>query len=251
MAPEQTSEKISALRRLPALALACLVVAAAGYLWWSRSLGPSTIAVYIVGEVHEPGLVVLPRGSRVAHAIEAAGGLTQRADHLAINLAEKLEDEQKVLIPKRGALGADSSSAPPIDVMEGEPPTMIGGEELPPPPPVPDPSEAAALPPADLTSPGEENGGGHWEGGVVLEEEAAPTLDPGPAEVSGGGLVSVNRATVEELQTVPGIGPDLAASIVAYRQGPPPRAFSTLEDLMNVPGIKMKKLEQLKPYIDL
>lgn len=248
---EQPLEEKRAARRLPAVALACVVIAAVGYLWWSRAAGPGTIAVYIVGEVHEPGMVVLPRGSRVAHAIEAAGGLTQRADHLAINLAEKLEDEQKVLVPQRGqapAVGAQSLDHDPLAAEQ--PPTMVAGEALPPPPPVPDVSEPPGLPSIEVTPTAPPDMEGHWEGGVIVEEEAAPP--PSDWQPSGGGgLVSINRATVEELEAVPGIGPELAANIVAYRQGPPPRAFSTLEDLMNVPGIKMKKLEQLKPYIDL
>ncbi|MBI3925696.1 MAG: ComEA family DNA-binding protein [Armatimonadetes bacterium] len=198
-----------------------------------------TIAVYVVGEVHRPGVVTLPRGSRVVHALQKAGGLTAGADPMTINMAERLEDEQMLVVKPRGAAVA-------LDATEAEQPSAAGEPEtLPEPPPVPDEPAAddGALTPAPE--------GEHFEGGVVVEEvpEGEVVEEAGPAP--SGRKVSINRATVDELQSVPGIGPQLAQAIVTFRQGPPARAFSTLEDLMEVPGIKEKKLEQLRPYIDL
>jgi competence protein ComEA len=58
--------------------------------------------------------------------------------------------------------------------------------------------------------------------------------------------VDINRATLEELQHVPGIGKVLAPRIVDERSKGP---FKSVDDLCRVPGIKQKKLEQLRPYI--
>lgn len=58
------------------------------------------IYVDIGGAVKNPQVVELPEGSRVEDAIEAAGGLTDKADLTDINRAAFLEDGEKVYIPE-------------------------------------------------------------------------------------------------------------------------------------------------------
>jgi competence protein ComEA len=60
------------------------------------------------------------------------------------------------------------------------------------------------------------------------------------------GPVDVNEASAEELQKVKGIGPVLAASIIAARKKQP---FRSVDDLLRVPGIKEKTLEKLRPFV--
>ena len=50
------------------------------------------VVVHVWGEVREPGLYELPRGSRFTDALVVAGGSTERADLSDLNLAEVLED---------------------------------------------------------------------------------------------------------------------------------------------------------------
>lgn len=59
------------------------------------------IIVYISGEVRAPDVYVLPAEARVKDLIVAAGGLTDAADPGKINLAERLKDEQHVLVPQQ------------------------------------------------------------------------------------------------------------------------------------------------------
>lgn len=61
--------------------------------------GTGGILVQVEGAVESPGLIYLPAGARVSDAVEAAGGLASDADRLKINLAELLEDGQRVIIP--------------------------------------------------------------------------------------------------------------------------------------------------------
>jgi competence protein ComEA len=63
---------------------------------------PVRLQVHVSGEVLAPNVVVLAEGARVRDAVAAAGGLTARADGLAINLAEPLADGQKLYVPAKG-----------------------------------------------------------------------------------------------------------------------------------------------------
>lgn len=56
--------------------------------------------------------------------------------------------------------------------------------------------------------------------------------------------VDLNRAGVEELQRLPGVGPVLAGRIIEHRAEH--GAFESVEDLLDVPGIGEAKLNQLR-----
>lgn len=55
--------------------------------------------IHLSGEVKNPGVYSLSKKERLIDLIKAAGGLTKQADLEQINLAEKLYDGQKVIIP--------------------------------------------------------------------------------------------------------------------------------------------------------
>ena len=56
------------------------------------------IIVYITGEINNPGIYEIEENSRIADCIEKAGGTKQNADITDINLAEVLEDGEKIHI---------------------------------------------------------------------------------------------------------------------------------------------------------
>jgi competence protein ComEA len=61
------------------------------------------------------------------------------------------------------------------------------------------------------------------------------------------GKLDLNRATAEELQGLPGIGPVLAQRVVDQRTTHGP--FHTVDDLRDVKGIGKKRMDQLRPLV--
>lgn len=62
----------------------------------------AVIFVDIKGEVKKPGVYQMKVGDRVKDAIDAAGGLTAEADSQKVNLAQKVEDQMVIVVPKVG-----------------------------------------------------------------------------------------------------------------------------------------------------
>jgi len=137
---------------------------------------PAPLVIYVTGEVvNALTPVIVPPGSRVSDALEAAGGVTDAADMARVNIAAALRDGDQVHVPSVAEASA--------------------GEDI-----------------------------------------ALPTA-------SGGDIVNVNFATLEELDTLPGVGPSLAEEIILYRETNGP--FAGLDDLDLVPGIGPALLDDL------
>lgn len=68
-----------------------------------------------------------------------------------------------------------------------------------------------------------------------------------PGAGSSSGLVNINTASAAELQTLSGIGPSMAQSIIDERTKN--GAFASVDDLMRVSGIGEKKLAKIKDCI--
>lgn len=64
--------------------------------------GPEMVVVHVAGPVARPGVYRLPKGSRVADAVAAAGGPVGGADANALNLAAPLADGEKITLVKPG-----------------------------------------------------------------------------------------------------------------------------------------------------
>jgi competence protein ComEA len=78
--------------------------------------------------------------------------------------------------------------------------------------------------------------------GQALAKDNAPALDMSQR-------VNVNKASVEELETVTGIGPVIAQRIVEYRDAN--GAFHSLDDLAQVKGIGVAKYEKMREQLTL
>lgn len=77
--------------------------------------------------------------------------------------------------------------------------------------------------------------------GAVPEEAEAITKSP------EDGLVNINTAGLDELKTLPGVGDIKAEAIISYREST--GGFASIEEIMNVAGIKENSYEKIKEHI--
>jgi competence protein ComEA len=177
------------------------------------------VVVEISGAVKKPGVYELPFNSRVYQAIEKAGGLLPDAETDSINLAAWAEDGSQIAVPVKSqpaeSRNADSSTTPP--------------------PPAPDVYDA---PPDKSTFTPDQ------KSSVKAESPKPPksTVKEPPKSP-----IDLNRATAEDLQQLPGVGPAMAQRILQYRKEN--RGFTSVDDLNNVRGIGPKKWEKIKPFV--
>jgi comEA protein len=81
---------------------------------------------------------------------------------------------------------------------------------------------------------------------LVMRARLYPAT-PGVARQQTGGLVNVNTASSELLQTLPGVGPKTAERIIEYRQTV--GRFQSVEEIQNVKGIGPKRYERIRVLI--
>ena len=85
------------------------------------------------------------------------------------------------------------------------------------------------------------------EGGVTEGNSGKGNLSNTTPSNSKQGTVNINTATLEELQTIKGIGKKKAEAILQYRKEH--GAFRTKEDLLQVKGIGKKALEAIESQV--
>ncbi|WP_262700010.1 MULTISPECIES: ComEA family DNA-binding protein [Streptomyces] len=170
----------------------------------TSSGGGRTVVVDVTGKVRRPGLRKLPPGSRVADALEAAGGARPGADLSGLNRARPLVDGEQIVV--------------------GAP---------------------AAGPPAPGAAAGGSNAPNAPNGPSAPNGPNAPNAPAGPG--APGGSISLNSATAEQLDTLPGVGPVLARHIIDYRTQH--GGFRSIDELREVNGIGERRFADLRPLV--
>lgn len=74
---------------------------------------PPELVIDVEGKVRRPGIVTLPKGSRVVDAIKAAGGVKGKADTASLNMARKVDDGEQILVGVAPVAGAESVAGAP------------------------------------------------------------------------------------------------------------------------------------------
>jgi competence protein ComEA len=84
------------------------------------------------------------------------------------------------------------------------------------------------------------------EQSIAVQVPATPPVVAVPT-AKAVSKVNLNRASADELQVLPGIGPVLAQRMVDWRKTH--GRYRTVDDLQEVKGIGKKRLEQLRPLV--
>jgi competence protein ComEA len=204
-----------ALEIAPTHIVALLIVASCAcaglvFLWWAtRPAQPSS----------DPpsGLAAMPEMSSAAPSRPAPDRLVVHVSGaVASPGVQTLAADARVDDAVRAAGGASKSAR--IDQLNLARP-LRDGEQI----HVPDASEVAA-------AEGDATGGG------------GDATGPG-----GGDLINLNRATAEELQELPGVGPVLSERIIAFRDTN--GGFRTIDELQQVSGIGEKIFAGLEDLV--
>lgn len=148
------------------------------------SSATAELVVDVAGKVRRPGIAVLPTGSRVVDALEAAGGARPGVDLTSLNLARPVVDGEQILVGVAPAAG-------------------------------------------------------------VAGTLGSPDAPASPA----GALVNLNTADQATLETLPGVGPVTAESILAWRNDN--GGFTAVDELLEVDGIGEATLADLAPLVTL
>ena len=174
----------------------------------------TVIWVHVCGAVRKAGVYELPAGSRVFEAVQEAGGFAADADESYVNQAQRLSDGAKLVIPTveqvEEAAGDSRTEAGQIGIVE-----QAGVQEA-----------------------------GYGVSAAGTGDSDGRT---DPVSVSADGRININTAPEAQLCEIPGIGATRAAAIAAYRQEH--GGFSSIEEIMNVSGIKEGTYAKIKDRI--
>jgi competence protein ComEA len=168
---------------------------------------PAEIQVHVTGAVQQPGLYALPAGSRVGEAVQAAG-LADDAAPDVLNLAARLADGQRLVVPRQ-------DEPPPAEPA----PASVGAASA--------PGSSSAAPAARPGAPG-----------------ASGARAATSASLAPGAKLNLNTATAAQLDALPGIGPAYAQRILDYRERNGP--FRTVQQLRDARLIPNATYERLK-----
>ena len=174
---------------------------------------PSSIRVHVIGRVNDPGVHEISANGRIIDAIDAAGGMASGAHPGSLNMAQPVCDGCQILIPASG----NGKVIAPSGVQGG------GGS------------------PDGQPAPG---GGGALSGAAAVPGGNGAAAQGAPAS---GEQVDLNTATVEQLQTIDGVGPVMAERIFTWRQEH--GRFTSVDELQEIDGIGPKKFAKLKDRV--
>ena len=176
-----------------------------------------TIKIDIKGEVKKPGVYQLKEGDRVSDAIKTSGGLTENADTSLINLSKNLTDEMVIIIYNKNEIEN-------IRQEQKDTKTIIQYVE-----------KECSCPDTINDACINEN---------ITKEDTKESQTP-----SKETKISINKATLEQLLTLPGIGETKALAIIKYREEN--NGFKTIEEITNISGIGESTFEKFKDYITI
>lgn len=187
------------------------------------------IIVHLSGAVEKEGIIELNENSRIADAIEKAGGIKENACIDEINLAYKLEDGMKIYIPTKEECKKQQEEKKQLIQTETSGISNSNSQES--------QNKNATTSSGTAANAGKTNSGSTSITGTFSNNTAKQ------------GKVNINTASQTELETLPGIGPSTALKIVNYRKEK--GKFKKIEDIKEVSGIGDSKYNKIKDLITI
>ncbi|MBQ8472963.1 MAG: helix-hairpin-helix domain-containing protein [Bacilli bacterium] len=185
--------------------------------------------VDIKGSVNNPGVYSLEKGKRVVDAINIAGGLKNDANTKLLNLSREVSDEMVIIVYSNSEIQNYQSLKETKKVVEN-----ICKEEI---------KNDACI----CNDKSDEEVVGETETKEEKEELKESNILNTKETITD--KININKATLEELITLPKIGEAKAKAIIEYRNTS--GLFKTIEDIKNVSGIGDSLFESIKDYITI
>lgn len=172
------------------------------------------VFVDIKGAVVKPGVYEIEATKKVIDVVNLAGGLTDQADTSLINLAKTISSEMVIIIYTKEEVAKAKEDASLTKVVDNE---CV----------CPQITNDACLNNEETTN----------------DNKNTTNTDTTASKVN------INEATLEELQTLSGVGESKAQAIIDYREEHGP--FETIEALKEVSGIGESLYEKIKNHIEV
>lgn len=182
--------------------------------------------VDIKGEVKKPGVYTLNQDKRVIDVINKANGLTKKADTTLLNLSKKITDEMVIIVYTKEEVEKWKEKKDQLEIKEScEKDIVINND--------------ACLKNQDTL--------------LSKQNKTIKTTESNKNDTSTNDIkdskISLNKATLEQLMTLSGIGESKAKAIIKYREEE--NGFKKIEDIMNISGIGTSLFEKIKDNITI
>lgn len=178
------------------------------------------VYIDIKGAVKKPGVYEIESNKKVIDVVNKAGGLTDNADTSMINLAKTVTNEMVVIIYTKEEVKKYQNQEEIIKIIDQE-----------------------------CICPEITNDACINNNKTTTNQKSSSTENSNTKTNTSSNKININTATLEELQTLTGIGESKAESIIAYREEH--GNFSAIEEIKEVSGIGESLYEKIKDNITI
>ena len=189
------------------------------------------ISVDIKGAVKKPGVYQIESDKKVIDVVNLADGLADNADTSLVNLAKNLSDEMVIIIYTKDQV----KEAKKNDTIS----TKIDNSCV-----CPKIINDACLNGESSNSNSNSNSGNSKDISNISNNSVSSSNKENSLDNK---KVNINNASLEELQSISGIGESKAKAIIEYRDKN--GSFKVIDDILNVSGIGQSLFEKIKEYI--